>query len=299
MAARPHWKGYLKLSLVSCSVALYTAVSTSERIRFNYLNRDTGNRLKQQYIDAETEEVVPNEERVRGYAVQKNQYVIVEDEELDAVALESTHTIAVDKFVDRSEVDTLYLDHAYFLSPDDKVGAEAFSVIRDAMESSGKAGIARVVLNNRERILLLEPRGKGILATSLRYPYEVRSEASAFADIPDVEVDAETVKLAQHIIDTKSGAFDPSEFEDRYQDAVVALLKAKGKGETVTPAAAPERPSNVVSLMDALRRSLEAEGESAPKPKAKAKSSERAARKPAAKSAGRAGAARRTTKKAS
>lgn len=286
MAPRPNWKGYLKLSLVTCSVAMYTATSSSERIRFNLLNRQTGNRLKQQYIDSVTEEVVPSEDKVRGYAVQKNEYVIVEDEELEAVALESTHTINVDKFVERSEVDGLYLDNPYFLAPDDKVGAEAFAVIRDAMEESGKAGIARVVIANRERILLLEPRGKGILATSLRYPYEVRSEESAFTDIPDVDVDTETVRLAKHIIDTKSGEFDPSEFEDRYQEALVELLRAKGRGQPVKPAKGPERPSNVINLMDALRRSLESEGESAPAPK-------RAARKPAAKSKARPAASRR------
>jgi DNA end-binding protein Ku len=265
MALRAYWKGYLKLSLVSCSVALFAATSSSERVRFNMLNRATGNRLKQQYVDAVTGELVAADERVRGYAVEKEEYVTVENEELEAVQLESTHTINVDKFVDRSEVDSIYQDNPYYLAPNDRVAVEAFAVIRDAMKESGTVGLARVVLHNRERVLMIEPRGKGLLATGLRYAYEVRADSSVFDDIPDVTADEETIRLAQHIIDTKRGAFDPAEFEDRYENAVVEMLKAKQAGRPAPKQHAAERPSNVVSLMDALRRSLEAEGGAAPK----------------------------------
>lgn len=270
MALRAYWKGYLKLSLVSCAVAMFSATSTTERIRFNMLNRSTGHRLKQQYIDSVTEDIVPTEDRVRGYAVDKDEYVLVEDDEVSAIQLESNHTITIDKFVDRIEVDPLYLDSAYFLAPSDRVGLEAYAVIRDAMAASGTVGLARVVLHRRERVVMLEPRGKGLVAMGLRYANEVRSEDSAFEDIADVDVDAETLKLASHIIDTKRGTFDPSEFEDRYETALVELVRSKQAGRAPNlPRDAP-RPSNVVNLMDALKRSLAAEGSSAPKP-AKAK----------------------------
>src|SRR6185503_12126072 len=174
MAPRPNWKGYLKLSLVSCSVALYSATSTSQRVRFNIINRKTGNRVHNQVVDAETEEPVEQDERVKGYQVKKGEYVLVEDEELDDVALESTHTIDIDKFIPRDEVDAIYLDEDYYIVPTDKVSQEAFAVIREAMEKENLVGIARVVLYRRERILMLAPRGKGLMATALRYNTEVR-----------------------------------------------------------------------------------------------------------------------------
>jgi DNA end-binding protein Ku len=279
---------------VSCAVAMFSATSTTERIRFNMLNRGTGHRLKQQYIDSVTEDVVSNEDRVRGYAVEKDEYVIVEDDELSAIQLESNHTITIDKFVDRTEVDPLYLDSAYFLAPSDRVGLEAYAVIRDAMAASGTVGLARVVLHRRERLVMLEPRGKGLVAMGLRYANEVRSEDSAFEDIADVDVDAETLKLASHIIDTKRGTFDPSEFEDRYETALVELVRSKQAGRAPNLPRDTPRPSNVVNLMDALKRSLAAEGKGTsksaktkpanddPPPKAKAVSK---AGKPAASKA--------------
>jgi len=290
MAARANWKGYLKLSLVSCAVALYPATSTSSRVRFNTLNRATGNRVKQQYIDPATGETVDAEDRVKGYEVGKNTYVFIEDEELDAIKIESTHTIDIESFVPVEQVDKRYLEAPYYIAPDDKVAQEAFAVIRDAMKEKGKAGIARVVISRRERMVLLEPLGKGIMATMLRYPYEVRSEQPYFEDIPELNIPKEMRDLAGHIIETKSADFEPAKFEDRYENAMIELVKSK---ETGRPVAAPEapRPSNVVNLMDALRKSIAAEPPAASKKAASKTSAERAPKsakkaRPASRKAG-------------
>ena len=290
MAARANWKGYLKLSLVSCAVALYPATSTSSRVRFNTLNRATGNRVKQQYIDPATGETVDAEDRVKGYEVGKNAYVFVEDEELDAIKIESTHTIDIESFVPVEQVDKRYLEAPYYIAPDDKVAQEAFAVIRDAMKEKGKAGIARVVISRRERMVLLEPLGKGIMATMLRYPYEVRGEEPYFEDIPELNIPKEMRDLAGHIIETKSADFEPAKFEDRYENAMIELVKSK---ETGRPVAAPEapRPSNVVNLMDALRKSIAAEPPAASKKAASKTSAERAPKaakkaRPASRKAG-------------
>ena len=258
MAPRPNWKGYLKLSLVSCSVALYSATSTSQRIRFNIINKKTGNRVHNQVVDAETEEPVEQEDRVKGYQVEKGQYVLIEDEELDEVALESTHTIDIESFVPRSEVDEIYLDESYYIAPNDKVGNEAFTVIREAMKKEDLVGLARVVLYRRERILMLHPRGKGLMATALRYRSEVRDEEDYFSDIPDVKVSTDMLDLATHILKSKKDHFDPDKFEDRYEDALISLIKAKNAGKPL-PKLAEGKPSNVINLMDALKRSVKAE----------------------------------------
>jgi DNA end-binding protein Ku len=290
MAARANWKGYLKLSLVSCAVALYPATSTSSRVRFNTLNRATGNRVKQQYIDPATGETVDAEDRVKGYEVGKNTYVFIEDEELDAIKIESTHTIDIESFVPVEQVDKRYLEAPYYIAPDDKVAQEAFAVIRDAMKEKGKAGIARVVISRRERMVLLEPLGKGIMATMLRYPYEVRGEEPYFEDIPELNIPKEMRDLAGHIIETKSADFEPAKFEDRYENAMIELVKSKEIGR---PVAAPEapRPSNVVNLMDALRKSIAAEPPAASKKAASKTSAERAPKaakkaRPASRKAG-------------
>src|SRR3954453_7983631 len=258
MAARTNWKGYLKLSLVSCAVALYPATSSSTRVRFHTVNRATGNRVKRQFIDPASGEPVEAEDQGKGYEVGRGSYVYVEDEELDAIRIESTHTIDIESFVPRDQVDELYLDTPYYIAPDDKVAQEAFAVIRDAMREKGKAGVARVVIARRERMILLRPLGRGILATVLRYPYEVRSEEAYFEGIPDLKRPAEMRDLAGHIIDTKAADFDPGKFEDRYENAVIELIRAKQGGKAPKAPEAP-RPSNVVHLMDALRRSIDAE----------------------------------------
>src|SRR5918998_6542710 len=274
MAPRANWKGYLKLSLVSCEIALYPATSTSERVRFNRLNRQTGNRLKQLMVDAGTDEPVEREDQVKGYQVGKNAYVQVEDEELDAIRIESTHTIDVESFVKTENVDKRYLDTPYYIAPEGKIGIEAFTVIREAMRDKGRAGLGRVVISRRERMVLLEPLDKGILATLLRYPYEVRGHEAYFEGIPDVDIPEEMRDLAAHIVERKAAKFDPSTLEDRYENAIIELLKAKETGQPLHIPEAP-RPSNVVNLIDALRKSIAAEksgpGERASKGKAPSK----------------------------
>lgn len=258
MPSRANWKGYLKLSLVSCPVALFPAASASEKVSFHLLNEATGNRLKQQYVDAETGAVVEREERVKGYEVAKGDYVTISDEELAGIEIESSHTIDIESFVPKADVDQVYFDSPYYIVPDGKVGEEAFAVIREAMRVRAMAGVARVALYGRERIILLEPRSKGIMGATLRYAYEVRDDAAYFEAIPELEISQEMLDLALHIIDTKTAKFDPSKFADHYQEAVVDLIRAKRAGRPAPTPHAPA-PSNVVSLMDALRRSLDAE----------------------------------------
>jgi DNA end-binding protein Ku len=258
MAPRPNWKGFLKLSLVSCSVALYPATTTSQRIRFNIINKKTGNRIRNEVVDVDTGEPVEPEDRVKGYQFEKGQYVLVEEDELDNVALESTHTIDIEEFVPMADVDRIFLDESYYLVPQDEVAQEAFAVIREAMRKEELAGLARVVIYRREHLLLLQPRGKGLLATALRYKNEVRNEKDYFDEIENIKVPADMLKLAVHILETKKGHFDPGKFEDRYENALQDLIKAKRAGKA-PPVLSEPRPSNVVNLMDALRRSAKSE----------------------------------------
>lgn len=258
MAPRPNWKGYLKLSLVSCAVALYPATTTNDRIRFNIVNRKTGNRVRNLVVDSETEEPVEKEDRVKGYQVQKGEYILLDEDDLDEVALESTHTIEITQFIPRAEVDEIFLDESYYIVPNDKVAYEAFAVIREAMKKEDVVGLARVVLYRRERILMLQPRGKGMMATALRYRAEVREEEGYFEEVPDVKVTPDMLDLAIHIVKTKEAHFQPEEFEDRYEQALADLIKAKQAGQPLPKPSEP-RPTNVVNLMDALRRSVQAE----------------------------------------
>src|SRR6195256_1539387 len=209
MAPRAYWKGYLKLSLVSCPIALYPASSSSERVSFNRINTKTGNRLKQQMVDAETGQPVEKEDIGRGYEYAKGQYLIVEDDELTKIKIESTHTIEIDRFVPRTEIDDRYLDSPYYISPTDQVGQEAFSVIRDAMREKKRVGLARVVLTRREHVVLLEPFDKGLLATTLRYPYEIRDQKDYFEDIPELKLPDEMMKLAAHIVEPRPATSSP------------------------------------------------------------------------------------------
>jgi len=258
MAPRAYWKGYLKLSLVSCPIALYPASSGSERVSFNRINSKTGNRLKQQMVDAESGEPVDKEDIKRGYEYTKGQYIVVEDEEIDKIKIESTHTIEIDSFVPRSEIDDRYLDGPYYITPTDKVGQEAFSVIRDAMRAKKMVGLARVVLTRREHVVMLEPFDKGLLATTLRYPYEIRDQADYFEDIPDLKLPAEMMTLAAHIVDTKAGHFDPKSFEDHYEKALVELLRNKQAGLPVQTIGEEKSAPRVINLMDALKASINA-----------------------------------------
>jgi len=260
MAPRAYWKGYLKLSLVSCPIALYPASSGSERVSFNRINKKTGNRLRQQNVDSVTGEVVDREDIGRGYEFAKGQYIPVEDEELEKIQIESTHTIDIESFVPRSEVDDRYLDAPYYIAPTDKVGQEAFAVIRDAIRDKKMVALGRIVLTRREHVVMLEAFDKGLLATTLRYAYEVRSQADYFEDIPEIKLPAEMRQLASHIIDTKSAKFDPKKFEDHYETALVELLRRKQAGRVIEPIRDAEpQERQVINLMDALRASLKGE----------------------------------------
>jgi DNA end-binding protein Ku len=256
LVVRPYWKGYLKLALVSCPIALHAACSTAERIAFRQVNKATGNRLRQQLIDEETRAPVALEDRGRGYEVARDQYLIVDDAELEAIEIESTRTIEIDSFVPRSQMDQRFFETPYYITPNEPVGQEAFAVIREAMRSRGMVALGRLVLSKRERMIALEAYDKGLLGTTLRYPYEVREAEDYFCDLPDLALAPDMLTLAEHIVDSKTGEFDPLTFRDRYEEALLAHLKAKQAG------AVPERkqtfaaPWRVINLMEALRRSV-------------------------------------------
>src|ERR1700724_1488280 len=256
MAVRAYWKGSLKLPLVSCPVLLYPATKSIEKTHFHMINKETGNRLKQQMIDAETGDIVESDQKARGYELKKGEYVEVEKEELEAVQIESNHTIDIDAFVPKDEIDKRYINHPYYIAPDGKAGLDAFAVIRDAMKNKGRVALARIVLTNREHIIAIEPLGKGLLGITLRYPYEVRDEAEYFDDIKNPKISKDMIELASHILDSKAGHFDPSKFKDEYETALKTLVKRKAAGKPVKAAEPEERPDNVISLMDALKQSL-------------------------------------------
>ena len=277
MAPRANWKGFLRLSLVTCPVALYPATSDTEKVSFNQINRKTGHRIKYAKVDADTGEEVASEDIVKGYKVDTDTYIEVSRDELDDIALESTHTIEIDEFVPRSDIDSRYLIRPYYLVPDGKVGHDAFAVIRETIRSMDKVAIGRVVLANREHIVALEPLGKGLMGTLLRYPYEVRGEQEYFDGIQDVKVTKDMLDLAKHIVEKKSGTFEPERFEDHYESALVDLINKKRSGVRTTAKAAPKSSGNVINLMDALKRSLASEKQAAPPEKAKGKKPRKAA----------------------
>jgi len=259
MAPRAYWKGYLRLSLVSCPIELFPATSEREKISFHQINRKTGNRIKYLKVDAETGKPVDSEDIVKGYEVGKGEFLEITEDELEAIALESTKTIDIDEFVPKDEIDQLYNIRPYYIAPDGKAGAEAFAVIREAIADLDMVALGRVVLTSREHVMALEPRGAGLMGTLLRYPYEIRDEDAYFDDIPKARVTKDMLELARHIISTKKGHFEPKKFEDHYEQALRELIAKKRKGEHIE---APEKrePAKVINLMDALRRSVEAEG---------------------------------------
>ncbi|RYF90405.1 MAG: Ku protein [Caulobacteraceae bacterium] len=276
MAARPTWQGHLRLSLVTCPVALYTATQASGEVHFNLLHKDTHNRIRMIPTDPEIGPV-ERKDLVKGYEYEKDSYIVVTQDEIDAVRLESTRTIDIDRFVDAGDIDRLYWDNPYYLVPDGKLALDAFSVIRDAMGKTRKVALARLVMHQRERLLGIEPRGKGLIAWSLRSNKEVRDVADYFDDIPAHKGDKEMVAIAEKIIEQKEGPFDPTKFNDRYEDALRDLITEKKKGKGRTVKAEEPDDTNVVDLMAALRKSLETKGKAAPEKKAAP------AKKPAAK----------------
>ena len=256
MAPRAYWKGYLRLSLVTCPIELFPATSQAEKTHFHLINTRTGNRLRQQMVDEETGRVVDKEHKGRGYELGNGRYVPIEEEELDAVEIESTHTVDIESFVPREEIDKRYLDKPYYIAPNGKAGADAFAVIRDAMKDKDRVALSRIVIAHREHIMALEPLGKGILGTTLRYDYEVRGEKPYFADVPSPRVSKEMVQLAEHILDTKAGRFDARKFKDQYELALRRLVKRKAAGKKIEAAEPPPARDNVINLMEALRQSI-------------------------------------------
>lgn len=268
---RAIWKGYLKLGELACPVALYTAASTSERISFHTLNRKTGNRVRRQYVDEDTGKPVEAEDQVKGYETSGGKLVTLEPEEIAAAVPESDKTLDADTFVELDEIDTVYLDKPYYMAPSDKSGAKAFAVIREGLRAQGVAALARSVLFRRVRTVLIQAEGDGLAASTLNFDYEIRPAESVFKSIPDFKLKGEMLDLARHIIDTKAGTFDPSTFDDHYDNALAELVKAKQEGRKIE---APKRKAEgkVVDLMEALRMSAKASAE-----KNKAASGEKAA----------------------
>ena len=258
MAPRAYWKGYLKLSLVSCPISLFPATSEREKISFHQLNKDTGNRIRYRKVDSETGDEVEPGDIIKGYEVTKGEYIELDPEELEAVAIESKRTIEIDEFVPKAEIDEIYMRDPYYIVPDGEVGQQAFAVIREAIRKEGMVALGKVVFTSREHVIALEARGKGLMGITLRYPYEVRKQAEYFDDIEDEKVPKDMLELAMHIVDTKRGKFEPLNFEDEYEDALQELLKKKQKGEKIERAKEPAR-SNVINLMDALRQSVKSQ----------------------------------------
>jgi DNA end-binding protein Ku len=280
MATRPTWQGYLRLSLVSCPVALYTATSRSGEVHFNMLEKKSHQRIRMVPTDAKGDPV-DRSDIVKGFEIEKGRYVVVTDEEIKNVRLETTRTLDIERFVDEDDIDRLYWNDPYFLVPDGEMAVEAFAVIREAMSASRKVALGRLVMHQRERLMALEPRDRGILAYTIRNKAEVRDAEEIFSSIPATRPSKQMVEIAAKIIDQQEGDFDPSQFKDRYEDALRALIKEKEKGHTVK---APEEPqtAEVIDLMEALKRSLGQGGERR-KPAAKAAATKPAAKKPAAK----------------
>lgn len=280
MAPRANWKGFLKVGEVVCPVALYTAASTSERIAFHMLNRKTGNRLHREFVDSETGKVVEREDQVKGYEAGKNDYIALDPEEIAAALPESDKTLEIDAFIPCEEIDDLYFDKPYYLAPADRHGAEAFALIREGMKAENVAALAETVLFRRVRTVLIRPEDKGLVATTLNYNYEVRSAEEAFSEIPDRKLKGEMLELAEHIIKTKSGHFDPKTFDDRYDAALAEVVKAKIGGREIKPLR-PKAEGKVIDLMEALRQSAGKDEKPAKRKKAAAANKTAASRRKA------------------
>lgn len=254
MAPRAQWKGHLKFGELVCPVALYTAASTSERISFHTLNRKTGNRIRREFVDSDTGKLVERDDQVKGYELPSGDYIVLEAEDVAAAVPESDKMLAISAFIDCADIDDVFFDKPYYLAPSDRMGDEAFNLLREAMEKKGVAALARTVLFRRLRTVIIRPHGKGLVATTLNFDYEVRSAKEAFEGLPKSEAKGEMLDLAKHIISMKAGSFDPSSFDDRYESALADLVKAKLEGRKFKPKPVA-KPSNVTDLMEALRHS--------------------------------------------
>lgn len=284
MAPRAYWKGYLRLSLVSCPIQLFPAASEREKVRFHQLNRETGNRIRYMKVDADTGDEVGADAIVKGYEVAKGHYVEMAPDELQAVEIDSSRMIDIEEFVPKKEIDELYLANPYYIVPDGEVGLQAFAVIREAIKKEGMVALGKVVFTNREHVIALEPRGKGLMGVTLRYPYEVRAEKDYFDDIPDETVPKDMLELATHIVHSKAGHFKPDKFEDKYESALKELIKRKQHGEKIE-APKEREPAQVIDLMEALRRS--AKGKPAPARRAGRRTASHGGVKKSARSGGR------------
>lgn len=280
MAARALWKGFLTFGEITCPVILYTAVSSSERVSFNIINRKTGNKVHREYVDSGNGKPVEREAQVKGYEVENGHHIIIEPDEIAAFAPESDKTMRVSSYIPNSEIDTVFLDKPYYLIPD-KAGEEAFVLLRDAMVRSQVAAIAQAVLFRRLRALLIRPHGNGLIASTMNFDYQVRSAEEAFEEAPKVHIEGEMLDLAKHIIATKKGKFDPKEFDDRYDNALMELVQAKAEGRTIKPVKPPQ-VEKVSSLLDALRESAGASSRSRTAAKSRAAGAAKVARKQAA-----------------
>jgi DNA end-binding protein Ku len=283
VAARAYWKGYLKLSLVSCPIALFPATTEREKISFHQLNKETGNRIRYRKVDAETGDEVLQDNIIKGYEVGKAEYIELDPEELEAVAIESKHTLEIEEFVPKKDIDELYLRDPYYIVPDGDVGQQAFAVIRDAIRKEGMVALGKVVFTTREHIIALEPRDNGMVGTTLRYPYEVREAKDYFDVIEEEKVPKDMLDLAVHIVETKKGKFEPEKFEDEYENALKELLRKKQKGERIERPKEPSR-TNVVNLMDALRQSVKVESHGSTARRKTSTSSERSFKRTARRS---------------
>jgi len=287
MAPRANWKGFLKIAELTCPVALHTAASTAERVSFNTINRDTGHRLHREFVDTQTGKPVPKEAQVKGYETAPGEYIMLEPEEVAAAVPQSDKTLNVGTFISCDEIDDVYLDKPYFLAPDGKHGADAYALIREGMRASGVAALAQTVLFRRLRTVLIRPHGKGMIATTLHYDHEIRRTEEAFSQIPDIKIKGEMLELAEHIIETKKGSFEPSSFVDRYEAALAELIKAKIEGREIEKAE-PAKREKVIDLMEALRQSAGVAG----------KASSQTARKKAGKAPAKTAVRKSTAKRA-
>jgi DNA end-binding protein Ku len=276
VAPRANWKGFVKISELTIPVALYSAATTSERVSFHTINRKTGNRVRRQFVDEETEQPVEKENQVKGYEISQGQYVIIEPKEMQEAIPESDKTINIQTFLPYSDVDTAYFDKPYFLAPSGNVANEGFGLISEGMRRKNVVALGRAVLFRRLRTLLLRAQGPLLVAHTLHFDYEVRTASEIFDDVPELKIEGEMLDLAKHIIKTKSGTFNPREFDDRYEEALAELVRAKIAGREFKPPKAPKE-TKVIDLMDALRQSAEAAGKPAPKAKAARKKKTEAA----------------------